>query len=55
MEICHKHGIAFDALKCPSCELEERIEDLEDELDNLKWQIHSIISEKKEIQTIDKI
>ena len=51
MEICNKHGICFDAVSCPACELESRIQELENEMDNFKWQIHLFMKEKEKCDT----
>ena len=44
MEICNQCNIVYDVKNCPLCEAEERIEALEEQLDNAEDEI-------KELQT----
>lgn len=51
MNICCKHSvdIAFEGSECPACEIQDKLDDLESEVSNLKSYIADLEHEKMEL------
>ena len=42
MEICNNHEIVYLSKKCPLCEVEEEMEELKDEIGELRKEIEQL-------------